>query len=185
MLENSLLYYPTKDQMTKPHNHSKKKYAPKYVKTQKFFCIYLIYFLTSLLEYNCFTMVCQFLLYNKANQLYIYIHPHISFLLRLPPTLPISPLQVVTKHQADLPVKCGRFPLPIYLTFGSVYMSMPLSHFIPAYTSPSPCPQVHSLHLHLYSCPAPCSSETFFFRFHIYVLAYSICFSLSDLLHSV
>ena len=29
------------------------------------------------------------------------------------------------------------------------------------------------------------SSETFVFRFHIYVLAYSICFSLSDLLHSV
>ena len=30
------------------------------------------------------------------------------------------------------------------------------------------------------------SSETFyFFRFHIYVLAYSICLSLSDLLHSV
>ena len=26
---------------------------------------------------------------------------------------------------------------------------------------------------------------TFFFRFHIYVLAYGICFSLSDLLHSV
>ena len=25
----------------------------------------------------------------------------------------------------------------------------------------------------------------FFFRFHVYVLAYGICFSLSDLLHSV
>ena len=32
---------------------------------------------------------------------------------------------------------------------------MPLSHFVPAYPSPSPCPQVHSLRLHLYSCPAP------------------------------
>ena len=32
---------------------------------------------------------------------------------------------------------------------------MPLSHFIPAYPSPSPCPQVHSLHLRLYSCPVP------------------------------
>ena len=31
-----------------------------------------MFFLTSLLEYNCFTMVCQFLLYNKVNQLYIY-----------------------------------------------------------------------------------------------------------------
>ena len=99
-------------------------------------------------------MVCQFLLYNRVNQLYIYIHPHISSLLRLPPTLPIPPLQVVTKHQADLPVLRGCFPLAIYFTFGSVYMSMPLSHFVPAYPSPSLCPQVHSLRLRLYSCPA-------------------------------
>ena len=85
------------------------------------FCFILFYFLTSLLEYNCFTMVCQFLLYNKVNQLYIYIYHHISSILRLPPTLPIPPLQVVTKHQADLPVLCGCFPLVIYFTFGSIY----------------------------------------------------------------
>ena len=82
------------------------------------------FFLTSLLECNCFTMVCQFLLYNKVNQLYVYIYPHISSLLRFPPTLPIPPLQVVTKHRADLPVLCGCFPLAIYFTFGSVYMSL-------------------------------------------------------------
>ena len=99
-------------------------------------------------------MVCQFLLYNKVNQLYIYIYPHISSLLCLPPILPIPPLQVVTKHQADLPVLCGCFPLAIYFTFGSVYMSMTFSHFVPDYLSPSPCPQVHSLRLRLYSCPA-------------------------------
>ena len=51
---------------------------------------------------------------------------------------------------------------------------------------PSPCPQVHSLRLRLYSCPAPRFFRTiFFFRFHICVLAYGIWFSLSDLLHSV
>ena len=33
-------------------------------------------------------MVCSFLLYNKVNQLYIYIYPHISSLLRLPPIVP-------------------------------------------------------------------------------------------------
>ena len=95
---------------------------------------------------------------------------------------------MVTKHRADLPVLCGCYPLAIYFTFDSVYMSMPLSHFIPAYPSPSPCPQVHSLvGQHLYSCPAPRFFMTFFFflRFHIYVLAYGICLSLSDLLHSV
>ena len=97
----------------------------------------LWFFFTSLLEYNCFTLLCQFLLHNKVNQLYVYVYPHITSLLRLPPTLPIPPLQVITKHRADLPVLCSSFPLANYFTFGSVYMSVLLSHFIPA--SP-PCP---------------------------------------------
>ena len=46
-----------------------------------------LFFLTSLLEYNCFTMVCQFLLYNKVNQLYIYICSHISPRVSLPSSL--------------------------------------------------------------------------------------------------
>ena len=126
------------------------------------------FFLTSLLEYNCFTTVCQFLLQNKVNQPYIYIYPHISSLLHLPPTLPIPPLQVVTKHRADLPVLCGCFPLAIYFTFGSLYKSMPLSHFAPASPSPSPC-----LKSILYVCvfipvlPPGSSEPFFFFRFHI------------------
>ena len=68
-------------------------------------------------------------------------------------------------------------------------------------SSPSPYPQVHSLvSLCLYSRLNPRFFMTlfsfflfflflifflFFLRFHIYVLAYGICFSLSDLLHSV
>ena len=79
------------------------------------------FFLTSLLEYNCFKMVCQFLLQNKVKQLYIYIYPHSPSLLHLPSTLPIPPLQVDTKHRADLPVLCSCFPLAIYFTFSSVY----------------------------------------------------------------
>ena len=53
----------------------------------KVFLFCFVLFLTFLLEYNCFKMVCQFLLYNKVSQLYIYICPHISSLLRLPPSL--------------------------------------------------------------------------------------------------
>ena len=147
--------------------------------------LYLFIYFTSSLEYNCFTMLCQFLLYNKVNQLSVYVYPHIPSLLSFPPTLPTPPLQVVTKHQADLPVLCSCFQLAIYFTLGSVYMSMLLSHFVPAYPSPSPCPQVHSLHLCLYSCHAPRFMSTIFLRFHVYALAYGICFSLSDLLHSV
>ena len=119
-------------------------------------------------------MLCQFLLYNKVNQLYIYIYHHISSLLHLPPTLPIPLLQVVTKHRADLPVLCGCFPLAIYFIFGSIYKSMPLSHLVPAYRSPSPCPQVHSLHLHLYSCPAPSEPLYFIFLDSIYMCQHMV-----------
>ena len=49
------------------------------------------FFLTSLLEYNCFTMVCYFLLNNKVNQLYISICSHISSLLHLPLSHPPYP----------------------------------------------------------------------------------------------
>ena len=122
-------------------------------------------------------MVCYFLLYNKVNQLYIYIYPHISSLLHLPPTLPIRPLQVVTKHRADLPVLCGCFTLAIYFTFGSVYMSMTLSHPVTSHPSPSPCPQVHSLHLRLYACPASRFFITIYIFFFFFQIPY-ICVSI-------
>ena len=48
-------------------------------------------------------------------------------------------------------------------------MSIPLSHFVPAYPSPSLCPQVPSLHLGLYSCPAPRFFRTIFFLDFIYL----------------
>ena len=121
------------------------------------------------------------------NYTYTYVPISPPSCVSLPPILPIPPLQVVTKHRADLPVPCGGFPLAIYSTFGSVYMYMPFSHFVRAYPSTSPYPQVHSLvGLCLYSHLAPGYSWPFFFlRFHVYVLAYNICFSLSDLHHSV
>ena len=60
-----------------------------------YMCIYIFFlvlilfsFLTSLLEYNCFAMVCYFLLYNKVNQLYVYIYLHIPpSCVSLPPSL--------------------------------------------------------------------------------------------------
>ena len=110
--------------------------------------------------------------------MYTYIPISPPSCISLPPSLS-HPSRSSKKHRADLPVLCSCFPLAIYFTFGSVYMSMLLSQFIPAYPSPSSCPQVHSLCLHLYSCPTPRFIRTFFFfRFHIYALAYGICFSL-------
>ena len=110
------------------------------------------------------------------NQLYIYIYPHISSLLHLPPSHPPYPTPL-GGHKAPSwsPLLCGCFPLAIYFTFGSVYMSMPLSHFVPAYPCPSPYPQVHSLvGLCLYSCLAPRSFVTFFFFLDSIYMYYGI-----------
>ena len=78
----------------------------------------------------------------------------------------------------------SRFLLVICFIQISVYMSIPISQFIPPHHFPPlvsirlfsisvspflPCKPVHLYH---------------FSRFHIYVLIYDICFSLSDLLHS-
>ena len=117
-------------------------------------------------------MVFQFLLYNKVNQLYIYIYPHIFSILHLPPTLSIPPLQVVTEHRADRPVLCGCFPLAIYFTFGSIYNSMPLSP-----SSQLTLPNSRVLKSILYLCvfipvlPLG-SSEPFFL--HIYMCQHTV-----------
>ena len=52
-----------------------------------------LFFVCALLEYNCFIMLCQFLLYNIVNWPYAYIYP---FPLEPPSHLAISPLQVIT-----------------------------------------------------------------------------------------
>ena len=99
-------------------------------------------------------MVCQFLLYNKVNQLYLYIYHHISFLLCLPPSLShpsrqsqstelISLCYVAASHQLSilhfvvyicpchsLTSSSLPFPLPVssspFSTSASLFLSCPL-----------------------------------------------------------
>ena len=119
-------------------------------------------------------MLCQFLLYNEVNQLQVYIYP----LPLEPPIPPIPPTQVITEHQAELPVLYSRFPLAICFTHGSVSMSILISQFIPPTPSPtvSTCPFSMSVSLFL-----PCKQVHLhhFSKFHIYALIHDICFSLS------
>ena len=83
----------------------------------------------------------------------------------------------------------SRFLLVIHFIHVSVYMSIPISQFIPPPPPPTPafppwCPYICSLHLRLF---LPCKPVHLyhFSRLHIYALIYDSCFSLSDLLHSI
>uniref|UniRef100_A0A8C6BIR4 pyridoxal kinase n=1 Tax=Monodon monoceros TaxID=40151 RepID=A0A8C6BIR4_MONMO len=68
-----------------------------------------------------------------------------------------------------------------------VYMSIPITQFI----TPPPLPLSPLVSIRLFSTSVsqflPCKPVHLyhFSKFHIYVLIYDICFSLSDLLHSV
>ena len=84
------------------------------------------------------------------------------------------------------------FLLVIYFINISVHMSIPISQFIPPPPQPRPphhFPPLVSIHLFSTSesqfLPCKLVHLYHFSRFHIYTIIYDICFSLSDLLHSV
>ena len=79
-----------------------------------------------------------------------------------------------------------REALAICFTFGRVYMLMLLSLHPSFPLPPRILKSILNVYIFIPALPLGSSVPFFlFFSFHIYVLAYSICFSLSDLLHSV
>ena len=71
-----------------------------------------------------------------------------------PSHLPPHPtLYIVTEPQFEVPESYSKFPLTICFTYGSVYVSMLLSPFVPL-PPPRLCPQVRFLCLRLHCCPA-------------------------------
>ena len=83
----------------------------------------------------------------------------------------------------------SRYLLVIYFIHISVYMSIPISQFIPPPPPPCGFPPLVSICLFSTSVSLflPCKPVHLyhFSRFHIYALIYDICFSLSNLLHFV
>ena len=79
------------------------------------------------------------------------------------------------------------FPSFVYFIHSSnnVYVSIPVSQFLPPHSFPPWYPYICSVCLCLYFCFANKMIYTIFSRFHTYALSYDICFSLSDLLHPV
>ena len=115
----------------------------------------------SLLEYNFFTMFVSFCCTtNKVNQLYVYIYPHI----------PISPPSCISlphslSHPLIHPSRWSQSTELIFLCYAAASHQLSILHLVvykcQCYSLTlsqlpplPPCPQVHSLRLHLYCCPA-------------------------------
>ena len=84
-------------------------------------------------------MLCQFLLYNKVNHLYIYICPHISSLLHLPPFhSPYLTLLCGHKALSLSPYAMQLFPTSyIFYVWQCIYVHSTLS-FCPSLLFPLP-----------------------------------------------
>ena len=98
------------------------------------FILYSIYFFPfSLLEYNCFTMLCEFLLYNEVNQTHAYTYP-----LPLDPPSQHSPPACLDHHTVPGWASCALswVPLTMYFTHSIVHISIPVSQLIPLSHSP-------------------------------------------------
>ena len=118
-------------------------------------------------------MLCQCLLYNRVNHLYVHIYP----LPLGPPSqpTPIPPFWVITEHGAELPAPYSSFPSAIYCTHAVYICTNPNPPVPPTLPFPT-CPHVHSLHLCIYSCPAHTFICTNFFGFHMYTLIFIFLF---------
>ena len=110
-------------------------------------------------------MLCQFLLYNKVNQLYVYIYPRIPFLFSLLPTLLIPPLQVV--QSMELISLCYAAASHQPSTLHLVVYTCPC-YSLTSSQLPSPHPPTRVLKSILYVCvfiPAlPLGSSVLFFQ---------------------
>ena len=115
---------------------------------------FLIILYSSFLKFifNWKIILYNIMLVSAVQQHESVISIHISPPSRAFLPLPIPPLQVVTEYQAKFPLLYSNFPLTVYFTHGSVYMSVLCSQFIAPspYTPVStyvslflPCKQVH------------------------------------------
>ena len=112
--------------------------------------------------------------------------------------IPISPSSRISLPPSlSHPYRWSQSTELISLCYAAASHQLSILHFVvyicPCYSLtssqlplPPPCVLKSILYVCVFIPVLPLgSSEPFFFRFHIYVLAYGICFSLSDLLHSI
>ena len=109
----------------------------------------LFIYVLFLLEYNCFSMLCQFLLHKEVNQSCAHRYP----LPLGPASYPTASCPSRSSQSTNLSFLCllSASHGPSSSTHGSVYVSTPIFRPVTPFPS-SPCQHVCSLCLHLCFC---------------------------------
>ena len=155
----------------------KKKISVEFWRSLGSYCFYLsriLYFFHFFFWHLYWSIIAlqwyvSFCCITTESVIYIHISPHpLPLVSASHPPYP-TPLG---GHKAPTWSPCAmRLLLTSYFTFGSVYMFMPLSDFVPAYPSPSQCPQ-SILYIFVFIPVLPLRSEPFilfFFFFNIFI----------------
>ena len=107
-----------------------------------------------------------FLLCNKVNQLYVYMYP-----------FPLEPHSHPSRssQNTELSSLCyaAASTTCLFYTWRCIYISTLVSGLFPP-PFPPLCPQVHSVRLHLYSCPADRFISTIFLEGISFLMKISI-----------
>ena len=141
------------------------------------------FFLTSLWEYNCFTILLVSVVQQSESAICIHMSPYPLPRASLPSSLSNSSQSSQSTEPITLCYASASHQPTILHSV--VCMSMLLSLRPSIALPPHVIKSILYVYLFIPALQLGSSVPFFFLRFHMYVLAYDICFSLSDLLHSV
>ena len=134
------------------------------------------------MEASYFTILWWFLPYIHMNQPWVYMCS--PSWLSLPPPYASHLSESSQFTVFEYPVSCIELGLVIYFTYGIIYVSVLFSQIIPLSPSPTESKSLFFTSVSLFLSHIQ-GHHYHLSKFHTYALKYSICLSLSDLLHSV